>query len=71
MNITQEMIDECINDTSINGKYIKFYEMLENSFTDNISGKRLKSIKATLDYVGIDYENMSKFEILYKYSQLI
>ena len=71
MEITREMIDECINDTSFNGKYVKFYQMLIDSIEYNIADGRLNSMISTLNYVGINCDNMSKCEIIFEYSKLI
>jgi hypothetical protein len=71
MEITQEMIEECVSDTSINGRYYKLYQMLINEVENQISDKRLNSMIDTLNYVGIDCRKMSKPEILFEYSKLI
>jgi hypothetical protein len=71
MKITQEMIDECIEDTSINGKYAQLYQMIINSVESQISDKSLNSMIDTLNYVGIDCKKMNKLEILFEYSKLI
>jgi len=71
MEITQEMIEKCVNDTSINGKYYKLYQMLIDEIENQISDKQLDSMVDTLNYVGIDCNKMSKPEILFEYSKLI
>lgn len=71
MNITEEMIEECVSDLSINGKYNKLYQMLINEVENQISDKRLNSMVDTLNYVGLDCRKMSKLEILFEYSKLI
>ena len=71
MEITQEMIEDCVSDTSINGRYYKLYQMIINEVEKQISDKRLNSMIDTLNYVGIDCRKMSKPEILFEYSKLI
>jgi hypothetical protein len=71
MDITEEMIEDCVSDLSINGKYNKLYQMLINEVENQISDKRLNSMVDTLNYVGLDCRKMSKLEILFEYSKLI
>ena len=71
MDITEEMIEDCVSDLSINGKYNKLYQMLINEVESQISDKRLNSMVDTLSYVGLDCRKMSKLEILFEYSKLI
>ena len=71
MDITEEMIEDCVSDLSINGKYNKLYQMLINEVENQISDKRLNSMVDTLNYVGLDCRKMSKLEILFEYSNLI
>ena len=71
MDITEEMIEDCVSDLSINGKYNKLYQMLINEVDNQISDKRLNSMVDTLNYVGLDCRKMSKLEILFEYSNLI
>lgn len=71
MDITEEMIEDCVSDLSINGKYNKLYQMLINEVESQISYKRLNSMVDTLNYVGLDCRKMSKLEILFEYSKLI
>lgn len=71
MDITEKMIEDCVSDTSINGRYYKLYQMLVNEVENQISDKRLNSMIDTLNYVGIDSRKMSKPEILFEYSKLI
>ena len=71
MDITEEMIEDCVSDLSINGKYNKLYQMLINEVENQISYKRLNSMLDTLSYVGLDCRKMSKLEILFEYSKLI
>lgn len=70
MDITEEMIEDCINDTSVDGKYNKLYQMIVDSIENNISDNKIKSIMDTLKYSGIDTTNMSKPELLFEYSKL-
>lgn len=71
MDITEEMIEDCVSDLSINGKYNKLYQMLINEVESQISDKRLNSMVDTLNFVGLDCRKMSKLEILFEYSKLI
>jgi len=71
MEITKKMIEDCVSDTSVNGKYYQLYNMLTDEIENQISDKRIKSIKSTLDFVGVDYTNKNKAEILFEYSKLI
>ncbi len=71
MEITREMIEDCVSDTSVNGKYYKLYTMLTNEIENQISDKKVENIKSTLDFVGVDYTNKNKAEILFEYSKLI
>ena len=71
MEITKEMIEDCVSDMSVNGKYYQLYSMLTDEINNQISDKRIESIKSTLKFVGIDYTNKNKAEILFEYSQLI
>jgi len=71
MDITEEMIEDCVSDLSINGKYNKLYQMLINEVEKQISDKRLNSMVDTLNYVGLNCRKMSKLEILFEYSKLI
>jgi hypothetical protein len=72
--IEQELLNEIIKDTSTNGKYVRFYEMLQDEL-DNYSNKRIEQMKGTLKFV---YPNLSseidsydKMKVLYEYSKLI
>ena len=71
MDITEEMVEDCVSDLSINGKYNQLYQMLINGVENQISDKRLNSMVDTLSYVGLDCRKMSKLEILFEYSSLI
>ena len=71
MDITEEIIKDCVSDLSINGKYNKLYQMLINEVDSQISDKSLNSMVDTLNYVGLDCRKMSKLEILFEYSKLI
>jgi hypothetical protein len=72
--IEQELLNEIIKDTSTNGKYVRFYEMLQNEL-DNYSNERIEQMKCTLKFA---YPNLSseidtydKMKVLYEYSKLI
>ena len=39
--ITQDLLNEIIQDTSLNGKYVKFYEMLKEEL-DRYSTERIE-----------------------------
>ena len=71
MDITEEMIEDCVSDLSINGKYNKLYQIMINEVENQISNKRLNSMVDRLNYVGLDIRKMSKLEILFEYSKLI
>ena len=45
----QEDLDEVVNDTAVDGKYIIFYEMLQKSLS-MYSEKRINDMKNTLQY---------------------
>ena len=70
MDITEEMIEDCVSDLSKNGKYNKLYQMLINEVENQISDKRLNSMVDTLNYVGLDCRKMSKLDIIFEYSKL-
>lgn len=69
--ILKQMIDDCVCDLSINGKYQQMYQMLINSIEENIPVNRLNSMINTLNFVGVRHEKLSKAEILFEYSKLI
>lgn len=71
MDITEEMIEDCVSDLSINGKYNKLYQMLINEVDNQISDSRLNLMVDTLNYVGLDCRKMSKLEVLFEYSNII
>lgn len=66
----EEVIEECVADTSINGKYCRLYRALINEVEYSVSDKKMNSMLDTLNYVGINTHGMSKAEILFEYSQL-
>lgn len=69
--ITQDELDEIINDTSIDGEFIKFYEMLQNSL-DQYSDKRIQEMKDTIKFVdeSAPVDTFDKLKVLYEYSLL-
>lgn len=69
--ITQEELDDIINDTSIDGKLIKFYDMLQNSL-EQYSEERIEQMKSILLYVdsSAPVGTFDKLRILYEYSLL-
>lgn len=72
MEITREMIQKCVSDTSIGGKFYQLYSMLIEEMDNEFSEDRMERITETLDYVGIcDTSIMSKAEKIFEYSQLI
>lgn len=71
MEITQEMIDDCLKDTSINGKLVKLFYMIQQSMDNYYPIERMNSIAGTLQYCDIDTSKMSQFEMLNAYSELI
>lgn len=72
--IGQELLNEIIQDTSVNGKYFIFYEMLQEAL-DNYSNERIEQMKSTLKFVypnlSNEIDNYDKMEVLYEYSKLI
>ena len=76
---SQDDLDEIINDASIDGKLIPFYEMLEDALSQ-YSDKRIENIKDTLKFVLEDdpklykserkIDELSKLEVIYLYAQL-
>lgn len=71
MQITEDMIKECVSDTRICGSYQKLYEMITNEIENQHSESAFQRIKETLEFYDIDIKGMSKMEMLYEYSQLI
>ena len=71
--IDQDLLNEILQDTSIGGKYSKFYEMLQEEL-DKYSEKRIEDIKRTLKYVypklSNDIDSYDKMRVLYEYSLL-
>lgn len=75
----QEDLDDVVNDTAVDGKYIIFYEMLQKSLS-MYSEKRINDMKNTLRYAmskysldtigNRDIEELSTMEIIYWYSLL-
>lgn len=75
----QDDLDEIINDTSIDGKLIPFYEMLQESLTQ-YSDKRIEKMKDTLRFIiGDDLklykskqkvDELSKLDVIYLYALL-
>jgi len=72
--IEQDLLNEIIQDTSIGGKYSKFYEMLQEEL-NKYSEKRIEDIKGTLKYVypklSNEIDSYDKMRILYEYSLLL
>lgn len=72
--IEQDLLNEIIQDTSVNGKYIKFYEMLQYEL-DNYSDERIENMKNTLKFVYphlvYKIDSYDKMKVLYEYSKLI
>lgn len=72
--IEQELLNEIIQDTSIDGKYCKFYEMLQEEL-DKYSTERIEKIKDTLKYVypklSEEIDVYDKMRVLYEYSLLL
>ncbi len=75
----QSDLDEIIYDTSLGGKYIRFYEMLQDSLRQ-YTETRIEDIKTTLRWVlenepenyksDKKIEDLTKMDVLYLYSQL-
>lgn len=72
--IEQDLLNEIIKDTSIGGKYSKFYEMLQEEL-NQYSEKRIEDIKGTLKYVhpklSNEIDSYDKMRVLYEYSLLL
>lgn len=72
--ITQDLLSEIMEDTSINGKYVKFYEMLQDEL-DDYSDTKIEEMKGTLKFVRPNLSNQidlyDKMKVLYEYSKLI
>ena len=71
--IEQDLLNEIIQDTSIGGKYSKFYEMLQEEL-NQYSEKRIEDIKGTLKYtnpkLSNEIDSYDKMRVLYEYSLL-
>jgi hypothetical protein len=71
--IEQDLLNEIIRDTSCDGKFIKFYEMLQEEL-NQYSEKRIEDIKETLKFVypklSIEIDSYDKMKVLYEYSLL-
>jgi hypothetical protein len=72
--ITQDLLSEIIQDTSFNGKYVRFYEMLQDEL-DNYSDSKIVEMKGTLKFVSPNLSSKidlyDKMKVLYEYSKLI
>lgn len=72
--IEQDLLNEIIQDTSIGGKYAKFYEMLQEEL-EKYSSEKIEKIKDTLKYVypklSDEIDGYNKMRILYEYSLLL
>lgn len=67
-------LEEIIQDTSCNGKYIEFYEALQDAL-EGYTEKRIKGMIDTLLFVYPEKTNeiklFDKMKIIYEYSKLI
>jgi len=72
--ITQDLLNEIIQDTSINGKYVRFYEILQEEL-DDYPDSTIEEMKGTLKFVRPDLsakiDLYDKMKVLYEYSKLI
>lgn len=72
--ITQDLLSEIIQDTSFNGKYVRFYEMLQDELYD-YSDTRIEEMKNTLKFVSPNLsskiDSYDRMKVLYEYSKLI
>ena len=72
--ITQDLLSEIIQDTSFNGKYVRFYEMLQEEL-DDYSDSKIAEMKGTLKFVSPNLSSKidlyDKMKVLYEYSKLI
>lgn len=72
--ITQDLLNEIIQDTSINGKYVRFYEILQEEL-DDYPDSTIEEMKGTLKFVrpnlSSEIDSYDKMKVLYEYSKLI
>jgi hypothetical protein len=72
--IEQDLLHEIIQDTSLGGKFSKFYEMLQEELNE-YSEQRIEKIKDTLKFVSPDslheIDSYDKMRVLYEYSLLL
>lgn len=72
--ITQDLLNEIIQDTSINGKYVIFYEILQEEL-DDYPDSTIEEMKGTLKFVrpnlSSEIDSYDKMKVLYEYSKLI
>jgi hypothetical protein len=72
--IEQDLLHEIIQDTSLGGKFSKFYEMLQEELNE-YSEERIEKIKDTLKFVNPKLSNeidgYDKMKVLYEYSLLL
>ena len=72
--ITKDLLNEIIQDTSFNGKYVRFYEMLQDEL-DDYSDSKIEEMKDTLKFVipnsSSEIDSYDRMKLLYEYSKLI
>lgn len=70
----QDLLHEILKDTSYNGKFVKFYEILQDEL-DEYTDEKIKDMTGTLIYVYPEklneIKNYDKLRILYEYSKLL
>ena len=71
--IEKELLEEIIGDLHFDGKYCKFYEMLQEEL-DKHSDRHLENMRGTLKFVypGLvsEIDGYDKMRVLYEYSLL-
>jgi hypothetical protein len=71
--VSQDELNDIIEDVSFEGSYTKFYEMLQESL-ENWSDKRIEGMKSTLIFDSPtkieEIEKYDKMKILHEYSLL-
>jgi hypothetical protein len=71
MEITYEMIADCMKDTATDGKLIQLHTMIQQAMNQYYDNDRMESILGTLHYCDVDTSNMSQLDILRAYAELL
>jgi len=67
---TPEEIKEIVSDTLPDGKYVNLLTMIKNEVEAQLDDEKIAYMIDILDYYGVDYENLSKVELLLEFSKL-